>query len=257
MEEIYIVIRENILNIANSNKEFLSLTKSIKGATGIKVKNINKVLKWLISLKIVNIKSQYFFITSKNTNKKFIILNKEKLSEYNSEEYLVEKCNIEEALNKLDDLKINTDNIEKEIEELEKIEEDVVYFDSGTGRGFTEVKVTNYLSQSLLDKFSKRNYMITENDTICLGNIDNTHGELYGFYLALKIAIENNIKKIAGDNQGILFKWSDGYYKNNLPKEIIYFIEKIITLKKEFKKNGGEVYYIKGGLNPADLGFHR
>lgn len=257
MVENYIVIRENILNIANSNKEFLSLTKFIKGAKGKKVKNIDEGLNWLISLKIVDIKSEYFFIMSKNSNKKFIILDEKKLIKYNNKEYYIEKCNIKEALDKLDDSSnkeekiqekdskeqiyyavidkiqntgtiyfnppiMNNDSVIKifkdilkanewimknlQISILNTVEKDVIYFDSGTGRGYTEVKVTNHLSQSLLDKFNKRNYMITENDTICLGNIDNNYGELYGFYLSLKIALENNIKKIAGDSQTILYE---------------------------------------------------
>lgn len=72
------------------------------------------------------------------------------------------------------------------------------------------------------------------------------------------IAEQKNILKIAGDNQLVLSFWSMGNYNpKKLNNETVELIEKVVDLRKKFSLRGGILFYVRGGLNPADLGFHR
>lgn len=101
--------------------------------------------------------------------------------------------------------------------------------------------------------------LVNEYGNYNLGKINNvTYGELYGFYLALLIALENNIYKIAGDNTTVINIWSKGEgITSKIPPYELELINKVIVLRKEFEEKGGEIFYINGGINPADLGFHQ
>ena len=146
-------------------------------------------------------------------------------------------------------------------EEMEKLlKEDTIFFDVGTGRGIgEEVRVSDFAGNSILNKLEEYNGLINEYGNYNLGKINNTsYGELYGLYLALLIALENNIYKIAGDNQTVINQWSKGEVVETkvLPSEL-ELIKKVIKLREEFEAKGGEVCYINASLNPADLGFHK
>lgn len=140
-----------------------------------------------------------------------------------------------------------------------------VYFDSGTGRGrgITEVRVTDKDKNSLLKhlittKFTQwldsLGWKINEFDNIEL-DIDksNNYGELLGLYLALEIARKLGYTDVYGDSKLVIYYWSKGQY-NNLPKETVKLIEKVTENRKHF---GGNIRYINGDFNPADLGFHK
>ncbi len=147
--------------------------------------------------------------------------------------------------------------------------EDGVYFDAGTGRGFgVEVRITNRNKKSLLNELvdkklktflEKKNWQINEFDNILLDkNKTNNYGELLGLYLALEYAHKNCQKKIFGDSKLVIDFWSLGYFqKNNIGEETISLIEKVLKKRNEFEKSGGEVNYISGDINPADIGFHK
>ena len=95
------------------------------------------------------------------------------------------------------------------------------------------------------------NYLTKEGST-------NNFGELLGCYIALKIAIKNNIKNIFGDSKLIIDYWSLGRIKKNeIAKETVELSEKVTALRKEFEINGGTISHISGDYNPADLGFHK
>ncbi len=140
-----------------------------------------------------------------------------------------------------------------------------VYFDSGTGRGrgVTEVRVTDKDKNSLLNhlitpKFEEflksKGWKINEFNNIELdADKSNNYGELLGMYLALEIARKLGYTDIYGDSKLVIYYWSKGSY-NELPKETVKLIEQVTKNRKSF---GGNVRYINGDYNPADLGFHK
>lgn len=140
-----------------------------------------------------------------------------------------------------------------------------VYFDSGTGRGrgITEVRVTDKDKNSLLKhlitpKFTQwldnLGWKINEFDNIELDiHKSNNYGELLGLYLALEIARKLGYMDVYGDSKLVIYYWSKGQY-NNLPKDTVKLIEKVTENRKNF---GGNIRYINGDFNPADLGFHK
>lgn len=140
-----------------------------------------------------------------------------------------------------------------------------VYFDSGTGRGrgITEVRVTDKDKNSLLkhlvnskfnDFLKSKGWKINEFDNIELDvHKSNNYGELLGLYLALEIARLLGYQNIYGDSKLVIYYWSKGQY-NNLPNETVKLIEQVSKNRKNF---GGNIRYINGDFNPADLGFHK
>ena len=144
-----------------------------------------------------------------------------------------------------------------------------IYFDSGTGRGIgVEVRITDENKVSLLESLAKETvkkllktnkWTINEYGNIYLGaNKTNNFGELIGLYFALEIAKVLNVSIISGDSRLVIDYWSLGHYhENNLELETISYINKVITMRKEFEKNKGVIKHISGDINPADLGFHK
>ena len=140
---------------------------------------------------------------------------------------------------------------------------DGVYFDSGTGRGVTEVRVTDKDKNSLLNhlitpKFEEflksKGWKINEFNNIELdADKSNNYGELLGMYLALEIARKLGYTDVYGDSKLVIYYWSKGSY-NELPKETVKLIEQVTKNRKSF---GGNIRYINGDYNPADLGFHK
>lgn len=140
-----------------------------------------------------------------------------------------------------------------------------VYFDSGTGRGrgITEVRVTDKDKNSLLKHLitprftqwlNNLGWKINEFDNIELDvHKSNNYGELLGLYLALEIARKLGYTDVYGDSKLVIYYWSKGQY-NNLPNDTVKLIEKVTENRKNF---GGNIRYINGDFNPADLGFHR
>ena len=140
-----------------------------------------------------------------------------------------------------------------------------VYFDSGTGRGrgVTEVRVTDKDKNSLLNhlvtpKFEEflksKGWKINEFNNVELdADKSNNYGELLGMYLALEIARKLGYTDVYGDSKLVIYYWSKGSY-NELPKETVKLIEQVTKNRKSF---GGNIRYINGDYNPADLGFHK
>lgn len=144
-----------------------------------------------------------------------------------------------------------------------------IFFDAGTGRGNgVEVRITNrektslisdVISENLKNNFKKKNWFINE-----FGNLQldkkrtNNFGELLALYLAICYAMEYNIDKIYGDSKLVLDYWSKGFYnKDNLENETILLIEEVAKKRKKFEALNGEISFIPGDINPADLGFHK
>lgn len=144
--------------------------------------------------------------------------------------------------------------------EKEELDENGIYFDSGTGgkRG-VEIFVSDKdgMPLTFLVVPDKR---ITERGTIILDKgKTNNFGELAALYLALLVAKKLDKKKIYGDSRLVIDYWSKGHISKNKSKDkdLVTLIEKIVPMRKEFEKNGGKILKIKGSINPADIGFHR
>lgn len=156
----------------------------------------------------------------------------------------------------------NGANYEKKAETKREIQKNLsfgIYFDAGTGRGIgVETRVTDESGKSLLHH-NTLGYTTNEFDNIYLGKEKtNNFGELLGLLLAIDIATELNYKNIYGDSNLVLYFWSKGMYKrDNLAPETVELILKVIRARKIFENNGGNIHYISGDYNPADLGFHR
>lgn len=144
-------------------------------------------------------------------------------------------------------------------QELQSNLPDGIYFDAGTGRGIgVEVRVTNKLGQSILERLLPSNKINQYGNYLTKEGSTNNFGELLGIYIALKISINESCKNIYGDSNLIIEYWSKGFAKRNeLPKETVELIEKVVLLRKEFEKNGGIIKHVSGDINPADLGFHK
>lgn len=148
------------------------------------------------------------------------------------------------------------------LEEMESLlKEGTIFFDMGTGRGIgVEVRVSDYMGNSLLDSLPEYKELMNKYGNYNLENMDKTqYGELFGLYLALLIASENDFyKKIAGDNLNVIENLSKGEkISSKISSEEKELIDKVVVLREQFEARGGEIFYIKGDINPADLGFHK
>ena len=73
----------------------------------------------------------------------------------------------------------------------------------------------------------------------------------------MQIAIEQKKKKIFGDSRLVIDYWSKGFVNNKLQEKTIKLSKEVSELRKDFENIGGEIKFIKGDYNPADLGFHK
>ncbi|MCX7830958.1 MAG: RNase H1/viroplasmin domain-containing protein [Acidobacteria bacterium] len=110
-------------------------------------------------------------------------------------------------------------SIKKEIEK-ERLDDEALYFDSGTGgkRG-VEISVSDKEGTPLafLVVPEKR---ITEKGTMILDKKkSNNFGELAALYLALLIAKKLNKKTICGDSKLVIDYWSKGHISKNKRKD--------------------------------------
>ncbi|MCX6720137.1 MAG: ribonuclease HI, partial [Candidatus Staskawiczbacteria bacterium] len=64
-------------------------------------------------------------------------------------------------------------------------------------------------------------------------------------------------KKVFGDSKLVVEYWSKGHIKYEVGEETVNLAQEVKILRREFEKNGGKIFLISGGSNPADLGFHK
>lgn len=143
--------------------------------------------------------------------------------------------------------------------EIKKNLPEGIYFDAGTGRGIgVEVRVTNKSGTSILNKFLEANKINEHGNYLCPKGSTNNFGELLGIYIAINIALKENINNIYGDSKLVLEYWSKGFVKKeNVSDETFSLIEQVKKLRNEYEKTGGNITHVSGDYNPADLGFHR
>ncbi len=166
----------------------------------------------------------------------------------------------EEAKNWLESGALYENKREKKELEKRELDENGIYFDSGTGgkRG-VEIFVSDKdgIPLTFLVVPEKR---VTEKGTIILDkDKTNNFGELAALYLALLVAKKLDRKRIYGDSRLVIDYWSKGHISKNKSKDeaLLNLIKKIVPLREEFEKKGGRIIRIKGSINPADIGFHR
>lgn len=146
---------------------------------------------------------------------------------------------------------------QNEIKKISKLDNKTLFFDSGTGRGITEARVTGPKGKSLIKYAKLKNIKINKYGNVEFPEKTNNYGELAALFIALTIALKYKYKKIAGDSKLAIKWWSNGIYKEQLPESTIKLIKKTQQLKQKFEIAGGTVYYVPGDYNPADLGFHK
>ena len=122
-----------------------------------------------------------------------------------------------------------------------------IYFDSGTG-GDAKVKI------KVIDE--KNNNLIP--GVKVPEGVTNNFGELLACKYALELAIEKGVKKVFGDSRLVLDYWSKNIInKSKVSPATVSLAQEVSELRKIFESQGGELKFISGGSNPADLGFHR
>jgi len=123
--------------------------------------------------------------------------------------------------------------------------EEGIYFDAGTGAGNgVEINVTDKTGKSFIKKLLGK-------------EVTNNFGELSALKYALEIAEEKNIKKIFGDSRLVVEFWSKWRVKKEVSEETKKLAREVSSKREKFEVQGGQVFLISGGANPADLGFHR
>lgn len=134
-----------------------------------------------------------------------------------------------------------------------------VYFDAGTGRGSgVEISVTDENGNNLLGDILPRTNVNRFGKHWVFKEVTNNYGELLACKYALQIALKRGIKKIFGDSKLIINYWSKGFIrKGEIPKETFTLAKSAVKLRKEFELLGGDIEYVSGEDNPADLGFHK
>ncbi|SJZ46941.1 ribonuclease HI [Cetobacterium ceti] len=144
-------------------------------------------------------------------------------------------------------------------EELKKSLREGVFFDAGTGRGIgVEVRVTDIKGLSYLPKHLPSNMVNEFGNFLAPDYSTNNYGELIGLFLAIDIALKENLKEIFGDSKLVIDYWSKGAFKkDNLNDKTVSLIEKVILKRKNFESLGGKISHVSGDINPADLGFHK
>lgn len=134
-----------------------------------------------------------------------------------------------------------------------------IYFDAGTGRGFgVEISVTDEQGNDLLQKVVAKEFINEHGKHLLAPDKTNNYGELFACKYALDLALQEDAKNIYGDSKLIIEYWSKGRIKvEGVAPETRALAFAVKKLRDEFESRGGNVEYISGDDNPADLGFHR
>ncbi|MBN1773007.1 MAG: RNase H1/viroplasmin domain-containing protein [Deltaproteobacteria bacterium] len=147
-------------------------------------------------------------------------------------------------------------------EALEALPEDAVFFDSGTGPGRgAEVNVTDRAGVPVAHLAESEEGELTPQGTLVLGRRrTNNYGELYACLLALRAAARLGSRHVYGDSRLVLDYWSHGHVsteKRASDPDLAALAGRTREARTAFERSGGTLAHVPGGLNPADLGFHR
>lgn len=147
-------------------------------------------------------------------------------------------------------------------EALEALPETAVFFDSGTGPGRgAEVNVTDRAGVPIAHLAEPEEGELTPEGTLVLGRRrTNNYGELYACLLALRAAGRLGARHVYGDSRLVLDYWSQGHVsaeKRASDPDLAALAARTREARAAFERSGGKLAHVSGGLNPADLGFHR
>ena len=138
--------------------------------------------------------------------------------------------------------------------------EEAVYFDAGTGGGFgTEINVTDREGVPLLF-LTVDESELTPRGTSLLENRTNNYGELLACRHAMEAALKLEKSTVCGDSALVLDYWSKGHVtakKRESDPDLYRLARETAVFRREFEGRGGTLMKIGGGVNPADLGYHR
>lgn len=138
---------------------------------------------------------------------------------------------------------------------------DAVFFDSGTGRGEgTEVNVTDRAGTPLAFMAAPSSRITSFGTVLLSEGRTNNYGELMGCYLAIKVAMKTGRTLVMGDSALVLEYWSRGRVNREAAardSDLARLVKATAELRRIFESSGGRLEHVPGGINPADLGFHR
>ncbi len=133
-----------------------------------------------------------------------------------------------------------------------------LYFDAGTGRGKgVEISVTNEKGTDVLHETIPASKLNLFGKHALSAGATNNYGELLAAKHALELALRKGIWRVSGDSKLILEYWSRGLIRKEMPQATRRLAAEVTKLRQRFEAEGGEMVYISGDQNPADLGFHR
>lgn len=134
-----------------------------------------------------------------------------------------------------------------------------IYFDAGTGRGQgVEISVTDEKGRDFLEKVLVGRYINRFGKHVIRRKVSNNYGELLACKYALEIALMEHGNRVFGDSKLILEYWSKGFVnKKEVSAETLKLIGEVKQLRRAFELKGGNMVYVPGDDNPADLGFHK
>lgn len=138
--------------------------------------------------------------------------------------------------------------------------EDAVFFDSGTGRGQgTEVNVTDRDGVPLAHLVVAKSRLSPRGTIFLSKGRTNNYGELLACLLAIRVARRLGVRKVFGDSRLVLDYWSKGLLSQQAREntDLVRLARMTAEERAAFEAEGGELLHVRGGINPADLGFHR
>jgi ribonuclease HI len=145
--------------------------------------------------------------------------------------------------------------------EREGLPEGGVFVDAGTGAGLgVEVKVTDREGVSLLHHGVAEGRLTPRGTTLLAPGRTNNYGELVALLLGIRIARKSGVLRVYSDSALVLDFWSRGHVtakKRQEDPELFALAQKTSAERLDFERAGGRCLKISGGINPADLGYHR
>jgi ribonuclease HI len=145
--------------------------------------------------------------------------------------------------------------------ERESLPADGIFVDAGTGAGLgVEVNVTDRGGVPLLHLCLKEKHLTPRGTCLLKPGRTNNYGELIALLLGLRIARRLARRALFSDSALVLDFWSRGHVtaKKKLEDPELYALaRKTADERRAFERVGGRCLKISGGINPADLGYHR
>jgi ribonuclease H-related protein len=146
-------------------------------------------------------------------------------------------------------------------QEQEALPEKGGFVDAGTGAGLgVEVNVTDREGTPLLHLCLKERNLTPRGTCLLKGGRTNNYGELIALLLGIRIARRLGARAVFSDSALVLDFWSRGHVtakKRQEDAELFALAKKTSQERLDYERAGGRCLKISGGINPADLGYHR